>query len=219
MKNGNILLFFHMANFTDHSRINSLAQNYLDLITKENELPLKEKIRLRSEKNTCLQNLIWLVSTRTGKYKKFPNYEDLMQDGQEALIMALNSYKPGKGNFLTWAHYYIKTKLSRRANKHSALHIPMAVAKDHKPHKVNELPVMIDDSDPQEKATKNELLSKLEEVINTLPDLHQLVLRYAYGMEIDGIILSKRTILQRCGIKNKDYKLIELLCPEDVMKE
>lgn len=217
-----------MAQFTDHPKINQLAQNYLDLLSKEDKLPFKEKIRLRSEKNNCLQNLVWLVTARTGKYKKFPNYEDLTQDGQEALIMALNSYKPGKGNFLTWAHYYIKTKLSRKANKHSALHIPMAAAKEHKPHKVNELPIMIDDSDPQEKATKNELISKLEKVINTLPDLHQLVLRHGYGMEIDGKILSKKTILRRCGINNKGYQLIldeaenklkELFRPEDYTKE
>ena len=223
----NIFSFLYMANFTDHSKINSLAQNYLNLSAHENDLPLKNKIQTQKEKNECFQKLLWLVSSRAGKYKKFPNYEDLMQDGQEALVMALKSYHPEKGNFLTWAHYYIRTKLSRKANKHSSFHIPMAAAREQKPHKVNELPVLIDDTNTSENISKNELAFKLQKAINTLDYQHQLVLMHAYELE-SGESLKKKDVLQKCGIRAREYDLIlheakkkirEELCCENYKKD
>lgn len=197
-----------MAHLLDHSAINSLAENYINLLSRENSLPSSEKIHLQIEKNKCIKNLAWLVTQRGGRYKKFSNYEDLMQDGQEALIMALKSYKPGEGNFLTWAFYYIKTKLSRRANKHSVIHFPMAFARDNKPHKMSELPILVDDSNPQEKATENELILKLQESVNNLPTLHQVVIRQHYGMEIEGQVLSQKILFKRYGLNLKEYRRI-----------
>jgi RNA polymerase sigma factor (sigma-70 family) len=60
-----------------------------------------------------------------------------MQEGRISLLVALNSYAITKGSFYWWANHYIKTKLSREANKHSDVKIPLAIANDLTPMKVS----------------------------------------------------------------------------------
>jgi RNA polymerase sigma factor (sigma-70 family) len=66
-----------------------------------------------------------MVLIHTRKYIKFPNYEDLQQEGRIAILSAMKSYVVGKGMFFHWAHQYIKTKIARTANKHSDVNYPM----------------------------------------------------------------------------------------------
>jgi len=88
------------------------------------------------------QAVVWecfdyLVLLKAKRYKIFPNYPDLVQEGRVALLASLETFVPEKGSFTWWANQYIKTKLSREANKHSTMRIPMKVAKTCAPQKID----------------------------------------------------------------------------------
>ena len=71
---------------------------------------------LRRHEQVCIEKFKYLVTMKTGRYKAFSNYDDLNQEGFEALIKAMNNYNPKKGSFFWWAHKYIDTRISRSAN-------------------------------------------------------------------------------------------------------
>jgi len=101
---------------------------------------------LREVQEECAKSLDYLVDARTRRYKNFPNYDDLKQDGRLALCLALKSYNPEKGNIFWWANKYIKTKISREANRHSTLKIPIPHTKTVQPYKVSQLPIIVDNN-------------------------------------------------------------------------
>jgi RNA polymerase sigma factor (sigma-70 family) len=52
------------------------------------------------------------------KYKKFPNYKDLLQVGYETLWKSIVSFDVTKGdNFFCWAYLWIKQKIAKEALK------------------------------------------------------------------------------------------------------
>ena len=129
------------------------AEKISDLLTKLVMLrrkcaKSKRSVKLRKEfelvQSQCAKELDYLVEARTRRYKSFSNYDDLRQDGRLALYLALQSYEPEKGDFYWWANKYIKTKISREANRHSTIKIPLKHTKYVTPYKVSQLPIIVD---------------------------------------------------------------------------
>lgn len=172
---------------------------------------LREKIKTSKSKKVraeyeacqtvCVNKFDYLIISKLRRYKQFPNYEDLHQDARIALIFALNSYKPGSSNFFWWANQYIKTKISREANRHSTIKIPMKKARELKPYKVSELPLQIDESpDVIEIIESKQIKNKVKKAISLLPE-------------------DQRNIIERNGIKlhsiskiSKDLQISRGIC-------
>jgi RNA polymerase sigma factor (sigma-70 family) len=96
-----------------------------------------------------IQKYDHIVLKRASRYKKYSNYEDLIQEGRMALMQALDSYDPKiNDNFEWWADSYIHTRLQRQANHHSDLYIPMCAIKKNniKPMKIQEVVALRDTS-------------------------------------------------------------------------
>jgi RNA polymerase sigma factor (sigma-70 family) len=131
----------------------------------------------------CVKRFDYLVEGRASRYRGFSNYEDLCQDGRLALCSALRTYEPGKGNFFWWANKYIQTKLSREANRHSTIKIPLKHAKDMTPYKVSKIPVMIDYSDDASETIqiveKNTIVQK---AVSKLPEDQRRVIELHFEM-------------------------------------
>lgn len=167
----------------DNDEIDQLAIKYIKL--KENAKNGSEKnIKdFKKFQNECIKKLTPLVTKKTSKYKKFSNYKDLEQDGFEALLMALNTYKPEKGSFGFWASQYIKTRVSRSANAHSTIKIPIKKAKLLKPYKTTSIPIMFDGKPtPIESFQTNENSFILKEAVNKLPTDQRKVIKMTYGL-------------------------------------
>lgn len=168
-----------------NEEINDLAFKFLELkalAEKSNkEEDLKEFKRFQ---NIFFTKLRFLVLKCVAKYKQFSNYPDLEQDGFEALLMSLNSYDPTKEvPFGYWASRYIKTKVSRSANAHSTIRVPIKKAHEMKPFKASSFPVMIDLSkDPLEKVSESETKISLNEAVNLLPKDQQKIINLTYGL-------------------------------------
>lgn len=126
----------------------------------------------------CSTKFDYLVTSKTRKYIQFPNYQDLQQDGRLALVIALRNFDINKGSFFWWANQYIKTRISREANKHSTINIPMKKAKEIQPYKVSEIPTIIDSNpDAMRMLESNEIKQKVNAAIDLLPEEQKKILR------------------------------------------
>lgn len=168
------------------------AEKISDLLTKLVMLrrkcaKSKRSVKLRKEfelvQSQCAKELDYLVEARTRRYKSFSNYDDLRQDGRLALYLALQSYEPEKGDFYWWANKYIKTKISREANRHSTIKIPLKHTKYVTPYKVSQLPIIVDkEPTALESITRQEVGSLIRTAVNKLPDDQRKVIELHYEM-------------------------------------
>lgn len=164
----------------------------------------RKNSKYRSEylyyRELCLKEFDYLVKRLAQKYKQFSNYEDLYQEGRMALLAALNSYNYDKGDFNWWANKYIKTKLSREANKHSTIKIPIKKTINMQPYKVSQIPVIIDTTPSAlDEMIKKEIKDEIILALNKLPEKHRTVI------ELSGIKSHSVTqISKELNIPKKD---------------
>lgn len=186
--------------------INKIADELVTLRERKNNS--KEDMKAyKKHQNFCADKLSILVDFKTNKYKQFSNYQDLRQDGFEALMCSFETYKPDKGDFIWWASKYIGTRVSRTANAHSTIRIPLKKVKHFKPHKISTLPAIIDNnSNTFDKFEKEEFNSIIKKAIDKLPQKHKkAVLAYYDFTNCKGGTIS--------GV-SKELKISRKLCAE-----
>ncbi len=141
---------------------------------------------LKRHEELCIDKFRYLITTRTARYKSFSNYEDLCQEGYEALLKAMINYDPNKGSFFWWAHKYIDTRIARAANSHSTIRYPMKVAKEQVPHKENTMPTMIEERYcPEKEYNKAEVNDVVFSSLSALNEQDRNVVKMVYGFEGD----------------------------------
>lgn len=132
--------------------------------------------KLELHEKECMEKFRYLITMRTGKYKSFANYDDLNQEGYEALLKSMKNYNPTKGIFFYWAHKYIDTRISRSANLHTAIRYPLKFARHTTPHKESTIPVMIEprfnpDKILESKQLRNSIASAMQYLDNEEKDI------------------------------------------------
>ena len=175
-----------MPKLADRDEINTMIENFVKLRDRTRKSRSK-KVHAKYQQMLalCADKLDYLIVSRTRKYRGFSNYDDLRQDGQVALMLALNSFDPLKGNFFWWANCYIKTKISREANRHSTFKIPIRHTKEVQPYKVSQMPLIIDKGpDALTSAEDSEVKGRVSDAISKLPNDQRRVVQMYY--EIDG---------------------------------
>jgi RNA polymerase sigma factor (sigma-70 family) len=157
----------------------------LTVLRDECKLSKSKKLQIKYEKlkQKCVQRLDFLVDNRTRKYKSFSNYDDLRQEGRLALSMALDTYYPSKGDFFWWANKYIKTRVSREANRHSTIKIPIAHAKFVQPYKMPQLPTIVDsDPDALQSMLMGQVKDMVQEAVCGLPQDQRSVIQMHFEL-------------------------------------
>jgi RNA polymerase sigma factor (sigma-70 family) len=157
--------------------MNDLAVKFVELKKKSLTKDVGAIKEFKKFQNHCMKAMAPLVLAKARKYKKFSNYNDLVQDGFEALLLAFDTYNINKGDFSYWASQYIKTRIYRSANAHSTIKFPIKKAKEVQPYKTTGFPVLIDTSANQSikiERLEDELL--INKLINELPDLQKQVI-------------------------------------------
>jgi RNA polymerase sigma factor (sigma-70 family) len=145
-----------------------------------------DKIAYHQYESECLDTLKYFVQMKTGKYRKFANYEDLNQEGLEALLKAMKTFKNNKGSFFFWAGLFVNTRLVRSANNHTVIRYPMHIAKKTKPHKESVFPVLLDSKHSPEKACEqSELNIAVQEALGTLSNDQRELVNLVYGFDGD----------------------------------
>lgn len=143
-------------------------------------------LELKKHEQVCIEKFQYLITMKTGRYKTFNNYEDLNQEGFEALIKAMNNYNPKKGSFFWWAHKYIDTRISRSANLHTTIRYPLKVAKNNIPHKETIMPTLIEERYCPDKELENSQLNyAIQNALSLLTKEQQDIINLAYGLNSD----------------------------------
>lgn len=160
------------------------------LIKLREEIKSSEDVKLVSEfkkhEQLCIEKFRYLVTMKTGRYKAFGNYDDLNQEGFEALIKAMNNYNPNKGSFFWWAHKYIDTRISRSANLHTTIRFPLKVAKEITPHKESILPTLIEERHcPDKELETTQTMLCVEKAMRDLSEEQRNIINLAYGFDGD----------------------------------
>ena len=188
----------------NQEEIEEMLNKFVELRDKRKKSRSK-KVQAQYEKYhaMCTSKLDYLVEVRTRKYKGFSNYDDLRQDGRLALMLALNSFDPTKGNFYWWASQYIKTKISREANRHSTLKIPIKKTKTLTPYKVSQLPIIVDEEpDGLEFTEVEQIKNRVRDAIDRLPEEQQTVIKlYGYRSYSIGKICDEMDISRANCVK------------------
>lgn len=184
--------------------INALVKEYRQFKRQAKKHPELEQ-DFQDFKNHFIQKLIFLVEYRAKRYEKFGNYQDLQQEGVEALFMALNTFQSSKGNFSWWADKYIKTRLSRVASHHSTIRIPIAHGRKLKPNKIVDMPILINtNQDVVNEIIENQEKKIISQAIQALPPIHNKVISMIYGC--NGIDLSPQSlVLEELNLTRKKY--------------
>ena len=202
-----------------YSDLDQLAVKYL----KFQKLVLKEdgsKNKFKIFQDYFITKTSFLVFRNTYKYKKFPNYPDLCQVGFVGLLSAINSYKPDRGgSFSWWAEKYIKTNVYRAANAHSDIKYPMHRAKKHKPHKVNKMPLFIDESAcPLKKIEINEIKNNVFGAVEMLSEDHKRAITMVF--ELSGNRhASTSNVANEMNISKHQYKKLLREAKQTIKKQ
>lgn len=164
-----------------------LMNELIDLRTKfaETKDP-KIEAQLKQHEQVCIEQFKYLVTMKTGRYKSFSNYEDLNQEGFEALIKAMKTFKPNKGNFFSWAHHYIGTRISRSANLHTTIRYPLRIAKIQAPHKESVMPLQIEERYcPDKELETSQVMHAIQDALTLLTNEQKEIISLAYGFDGD----------------------------------
>lgn len=148
---------------------------------------LEDISALKKHEAKCIESFAYLVKMKTAKYRLFSNYDDLNQEGFEALIRGISTYDPQTGgSAFWWLHKYIDTKISRSANLHTTIRYPLKVAKKITPHKEYKMQVIVDDTHrPDKEVSKAMSLNFIYESIKELEEDERTVLNLVYGINVD----------------------------------
>jgi RNA polymerase sigma factor (sigma-70 family) len=166
---------------------NELMNKWIDLRDqlKESQDPKLVQEFAKHEK-LCVEKFRYLVTMKTGRYKAFSNYEDLNQEGHEALIKAMKTFKPNKGNFFAWAHNYIGTRISRSANLHTTIRFPLKVAKANTPHKESVMPLLIEERHcPDRELEESQITQAVRNALAVLSNDQKEIINLAFGFDGD----------------------------------
>jgi RNA polymerase sigma factor (sigma-70 family) len=162
-----------------------LMEKFIELRTKlkETKSP-SDLIAFEKHERKCIEQFMYLVTMKTGRYKSFSNYNDLNQEGCEALIKAMKNYNPKKGNWFWWAHKYIDTRISRSANLHTTIRYPLKVAKATAPHKESIMPLMIEERYcPDKELEELQATQAIHSVISLLSNDQKEIINLAFGFD------------------------------------
>ncbi len=164
-----------------------LMIKFIDLREKLQETKdSKIEAEFKRHEQECIEKFRYLVTMKTGRYKAFSNYEDLNQEGFEALIKAMKTFKPNKGSFFAWAHNYIGTRISRSANLHTTIRYPLKVAKANTPHKESVMPVQVEERYcPDKELEESQTTHAIQGALSVLSKEQKEIISLAYGFDGD----------------------------------
>lgn len=163
----------------------SLMSKFIELrdLSKSNKEVIPE---FKKHERICIESFKYLVTMKTNRYKAFHNYDDLNQEGFEALLKAMKTFNQKKGSFFSWAHNYIGTRVARCANLHTTIRYPLKVAKETIPHKETMMPLQIEqDYKPDVQFDNKEKVLAIDEAFKCLTEMQKEVLCGIYGLNYD----------------------------------
>lgn len=173
---------FKMSRFMTNAETLKLFEA-IDELKEDNTLP--EEIRNRevaSIHNKIVEKLAFLVYSNTKLYRKFPNYEDLVQEGFIGLLQAARKFDRNLfPNFFVYAERWIRGCVKRAASRFDVVYNPNRYrvvyaepAELGREEEVRET--------PEDTFFAKETSSKIEEVLSEFPDRDREIVKCIFGL-------------------------------------
>lgn len=162
----------------------NLIDQLIDLRFKYKELNNEANLEnFKKHECLCLKKFSYIIFGHASRYRNFYNYEDLIQEGYIALTNALSNFDPKKGNIFYWCHKYVSTRISRRANLHSAIKYPLKYAKANPPKRENVFPLMADPFDGYREIEEKDMYRQMVSNLGKLDGKQAKMVRMLFGIE------------------------------------
>ena len=155
----------------------------IDDIKTNNTLP--EEIRNRevaSIQNKIVEKLAFLVYSNTKLYRKFPNYEDLVQEGFIGLLKAVRKFDRNLfPNFFVYSERWIRHSVKRAASRFDVVYNPNRNRVVYaEPSEVGR-EEMVEET-PEDIFFTKETNSKIEEVLDDFPGRDREIVERIFGL-------------------------------------
>jgi len=153
---------------------------------------------LYQEGIVALLSSIKTFNKHSNKFKNKNVNETLIAETAEIINNETKKSKPrsNENSYFKWAHDYIRTRLSRKANTHTAVRYPLKFTKKYTPTKESFMPDLVDKQGSPEKLLENaELSSILYEAMDKLSPIQKNVISLMYGFTGD----KKLTHMEVCN--------------------
>lgn len=172
----------------DETEANELILKFIELRDNYKKSNSKEDLKkLEKIKNICVEKFRPLVHVRTRHYKKYGNYQDLVQEGYVALSLAMNNYNPNKGSWLWWAHKYVKTKVARKAKDHGLIKSSFKEMKKGNVPVIVPLEIMIENNSPEQLLIDKRDTCNIDKYFSSLTEIEKKIVSMYFGFQnIDG---------------------------------
>ena len=125
-----IVLYFagkgeEMKRFMTNSEVMRLFEK-IDILKEDKILTdLQKKSVISGIQNKMIEGLAFLVYSNAKRYKKFPNYEDLVQEGFIGLLRAVRKFNYNLfPNFFIYSERWIKHNIRRAASRFDVVYCP-----------------------------------------------------------------------------------------------
>lgn len=168
--------------------------NFLcDLIELKNKKELtknkSDQRKYNAAFNKAMSRFGYIVDMHSTKYKNFPNYQDIIQEGRIGLAFALEKFNPERSkNFFKIANWYCKTRIKRSANKHCVINTPLSSTERVVINRMQDLNLIIENREtPLDYFEKEDLLVRLRKALKSLDDSHREVICLFYGINIEDV--------------------------------
>ncbi|KKN34726.1 hypothetical protein LCGC14_0790700 [marine sediment metagenome] len=132
--------------------------------------------------SNIVERLSFLVYSNCKMYRKFPNYEDLVQEGYIGLLRAVRKFDRNLfPNFFVYSERWIRHSVKRAASRFDIVYNPnktrVVYAEPSEIGKEEEV-----DSTPEDTFFEKEKSSRIEEVLNDFPVRDREIVKRIFGL-------------------------------------
>jgi len=175
----------NMSRYTSNTKVMEMFKD-IEVVRADNDIPdnIKNK-KVQAMQNEIVTQLSFLVYNNARKYRNFPNYEDLVQEGFIGLIRAVQRFQHWRfPNFFVWSKRWITNGIMRSAKKFDVVYNP---SKERTIY--IESPEIFEnhedniDTGPEERYMEQELGEKISEMVNRLPERDKGVIKKIFGID------------------------------------
>lgn len=179
---------------------------FKDIEKIKSEQPHECAKKIEKLQNMIVNELAFLVFHQAKPYRRFPNYEDIVQEGYIGLIKAARRFDYTRfPNFFVFADQWIWNNIKKAASKFDVVYDPT------KKRVIYAEPVRFDEEDsttPENSFIADENVQKINKVLAQLSDRERIIIEKTYGIR-DGKECSLREIGPQLNLTHERIRQIK----------
>lgn len=214
----------HMKKVTKKYKITS--NDVKNEIVVIRQLASTDKDLAAKKESNLVSSLAFIVNSTIAKYKKFPNYEDLYQEGMYGLVKAIQNYNTDTTfDFFRYAMWWIKARIFRSIGKINLVRITGDVEESKRTFGMSDITTtdVSSNETPETVLIHNDEISQLTKALDKLPQDHKELIQLRYGLtgnkELTLKELGQKFNLSNEGLRQLEKKILLKLKKDSILNE